>query len=351
MKSTKILVFLDQIAETTIPYELACSMKMLKGVDIYFSTFKIILSNKERLVENSIILKSYNTFKQLSSLNSFISKNKIDIIHTNHTKGSLLTLILFTYFNIFLKKNKPLWIHTVHNDYNYFNFIQKLIFKRVIQYSDKVICNSQNTFESLPIKKQSSTVIYNGVNINSVRKEKIEKKEKIILSVNRMIPQKNLESLVIAFSHISKKFPDWNLYLCGDGFLRKKIEKTVENLGCEDKVIFFGNINRVEVYKLMNLCTVYVTPSFWEGFCNANVEAMAAGNALINSNVKPLPEIASEAAIYFDPYDIDSLEKAFEKLLENKKLIKKMRQKANTRAEIFDIIIAAKKYRNYFIKK
>ena len=138
--------------------------------------------------------------------------------------------------------------------------------------------------------------------------------------------------------------------MCGDGPLLANLKLLATELGCLEKITFFGNVNREKVYKLMNTSSIYVTPSFWEGFCNANVEAMAAGNALINSDVQPLPEIVGDAALYFNPHNIDSLVEKLDILMSNNKKVEELRSIAYKRAELYDINIAAKNYNNFILK-
>jgi glycosyltransferase involved in cell wall biosynthesis len=51
----------------------------------------------------------------------------------------------------------------------------------------------------------------------------------------------------------------------------------------------------------------FVYPSEYEGFGLPILEAMAAGTVVVTSNVSSMPEVGGAAALYFDPYDIDSI--------------------------------------------
>jgi glycosyltransferase involved in cell wall biosynthesis len=345
-----ILTIVDQIAETTIPFELALSVSEQKDINVYYATYKVSLDREKIKNVNLILLKNINIVKSILSLIKYVKKHNIDIIHTNHTKGSFHTLLIFKLLYKYLNNPYLEWVHTVHNDFNYFKYYQKMVFKYAIKNANRVICNSHNTLETLPVNNIKCTVIYNGVNIIKVREYRCNNKENLILSANRFVPQKNLESLIRAFSAIHKKFPTWKLYLCGDGPLKTELENLSKDLGCYHKIKFYGNVSREQVYKLMNRSKVYVTPSYWEGFCNANVEAMAAGNALINSNIEPLPEIADNAALYFNPYDLDSLIEKLILLLGKQNFLNELSNRAIKRAELYNIDIAANNYRNYFIK-
>jgi glycosyltransferase involved in cell wall biosynthesis len=63
-----------------------------------------------------------------------------------------------------------------------------------------------------------------------------------------------------------------------------------------------------------------VFPSFYEGFGFPPLEAMARGCPVIVSNIASLPEICGEAALYVDPYDINSISKAILRVLQDKDL-------------------------------
>jgi glycosyltransferase involved in cell wall biosynthesis len=59
----------------------------------------------------------------------------------------------------------------------------------------------------------------------------------------------------------------------------------------------------------------FVNPSVWESFSFQTVEAMACGTPLLSSNRKAIPEIAGDAALYFDPGDVSQIANAMSKLL------------------------------------
>mgnify|MGYP004003036271 CR=1 FL=1 len=350
IKKLRILTFVDQIADTTIPFELAVQLSKRPRVNVSFATFAISLEEDKLSNIEYILLPRYNIIYQVVSFIFYVKKHNINVIHTNHTKGALLMILISKILPLIFSNNIK-WVHTVHNDYNFFKKFQKIIFKKAIINADKIICNSINTYNSLHLSINNYSVIYNGVNIKKVQLYKGNKpKSKIILSANRLVPQKNLITLLKAFGKLSPKYSDWNLYLCGDGPLLANLKLLANELGCLEKITFFGNVNREKVYKLMNTSSIYVTPSFWEGFCNANVEAMAAGNALINSDVQPLPEIAGDAALYFNPHNIDSLVEKLEILMSNNKKLEELRSIGYKRAELYDINIAAKNYNNFILK-
>ena len=52
---------------------------------------------------------------------------------------------------------------------------------------------------------------------------------------------------------------------------------------------------------------MFVFPSLYEGFGLPPLEAMASGTPVVTSNVSSLPEVAGDAAVLVDPYDVGSI--------------------------------------------
>lgn len=98
-------------------------------------------------------------------------------------------------------------------------------------------------------------------------------REKIILNVGRLVPEKGQEFLLQAFAKLQST--DWKLVILGDGPLRKSLEKQIVELGLEDQVIMPGSVNNVDEW--LAKASIFAFSSISEGFPNALVEAMAAG--------------------------------------------------------------------------
>ncbi len=119
------------------------------------------------------------------------------------------------------------------------------------------------------------------------------------------------------------------------------------NLG--DRILFPGYLANAELAALMASCTAVVFPSLYEGFGLPVIEAMAAGVPVACSNTTSLPEVAGNAAIFFDPKVPAQIAKAMITLAENEalraRLIKAGRQRA---VEFSDITRMAKEYWQLF---
>ena len=65
VKRLKILTFVDQIADTTIPFELAIQLSKRSRVDVSFATFKILIEENKISSIKFILLSRYNIIKQI----------------------------------------------------------------------------------------------------------------------------------------------------------------------------------------------------------------------------------------------------------------------------------------------
>ncbi len=139
-----------------------------------------------------------------------------------------------------------------------------------------------------------------------------------ILYVGGFSPRKNIVGLIEAFSRIINVIPkDTNLVIAGNKGKSYSIYKAcAERLKIEDRVIFPGFISMEHMPHLYNNASLFVYPSFYEGFGLPPIEAMACGIPVITSNVTSIPEIVGDAALLFNPKETEVLsEKICEALM------------------------------------
>jgi N-acetyl-alpha-D-glucosaminyl L-malate synthase BshA len=146
-------------------------------------------------------------------------------------------------------------------------------------------------------------VVYNGIDISKVsllgdieivEKYGIHKEDFVILYLGRLHPKKSPEDMVKAFPKIVQKIPNAKLVIAGKGSEKAKLEKLVEELKLQGKVIFTGFVSENEKWGLLKRCDVFVLPSIVEAFGIALIEAMACGKPVIATNVGPFPEIIKD---------------------------------------------------------
>jgi len=125
--------------------------------------------------------------------------------------------------------------------------------------------------------------------VNSISKENIiESRTPVprndlfrILSVGRLRPLKGFGLAIKAYAEFSKKYPHSTLEIIGDGIEETRLKLLTRQLRVDDRVIFSPWLPRNEVLRRMELCDVFLFPSFREGGGAVIVEAMAKGKPVI----------------------------------------------------------------------
>lgn len=140
------------------------------------------------------------------------------------------------------------------------------------------------------------------------------------LSVSTLQPIKNYEGLISAFAILHRIHPRYKLYIaggCGDINYATKLHKLVKQYRLEQNVIFTGYINDAEIYSLYKGCFGVIMPSFYEGFGYAPLEGFYWNKPCVVSKVSSLPEVAGNAGVYVDPYDVHSICDGMKELIMN----------------------------------
>ena len=107
-------------------------------------------------------------------------------------------------------------------------------------------------------------------------------REASIVTAGRMIPQKNHMLLLESFNEIKESFPDYKLFIYGDGPLRKEFEKYIQQHYLTDRVELPGNVS--DLSDRIRKAGLFVLPSNFEGMPNALIEAMALGIPSISTD-------------------------------------------------------------------
>lgn len=162
-------------------------------------------------------------------------------------------------------------------------------------------------------------------------------KKPFILFVGTLQPRKNIISLIKAFSLLSDEIKDnHQLVIVGKrGWLYDDILKAPAMLGVEDKTLFLDYVKNSDLPNFYKKAEVFVLPSLYEGFGLPILEAMRYGCPVIASNVSSMPEAGGDAALYFDPNDIEDISQKIEKVLLDKSLRQKMIQKGSSHYKKF----------------
>lgn len=144
---------------------------------------------------------------------------------------------------------------------------------------------------------------------------------------------KNLPFLIEGFKKLIgiADFKDTKLVFVGGVFLKnvenidhpeleslKRVNKLIKDMNLEQNIMRIGNLSVEDLVAFYNLATVYVQPSLYEGFGLPIIEAFACGTPVISSNKGSLKEVGRDAAVYFDPTNLDQFVSILREVLQDK---------------------------------
>jgi glycosyltransferase involved in cell wall biosynthesis len=233
--------------------------------------------------------------------------------------------ISFLHYPDFFSRRKRMW-HWQQN------------WRKQMEDSGRIVANSDFTardiVETLKLDPAKITRVYPGVDefyrklpkndvgLNRFRNEKGLNKP-FILSVGTLEPRKNVNALIRAFNYLkqSPDLKDLELVIAGPrGWLYDKILKEAESSPWRDKIRIWGRAAPEEILFLYNSASVFVYPSFFEGFGFPPLEAQACGLPVVASNRSSLPETLGDSALLVDPWRISELALAVESALKDRKM-------------------------------
>lgn len=150
-------------------------------------------------------------------------------------------------------------------------------------------------------------------------------------------PHKNHDVLLVAFNMLVKQGSDAHLVLTGSlADARQTLGDAVRQMGLTERVHFLGYVSDEQLAAIFQQCHALVFPSLFEGFGIPLVEAMSFGKPIVCSSSTCLPEVAQEAALYFDPRKPAELCAAMRQLEEKPDLYAALQEKGRLRLAAFN---------------
>ncbi|HWY09868.1 MAG TPA: glycosyltransferase family 1 protein [Bacteroidia bacterium] len=198
--------------------------------------------------------------------------------------------------------------------------------------------------DNYKINSDKIDVVYNGINssfkpvsdlIKTQTRQRFSKGKDYFLFVGSINPRKNISRLMQAFDAFKKESnSDLKLVIAGaEGWGGSEIQKRTDTLSSKEDIIFTGRLNEEDLANVMASAFALTFVPYFEGFGIPLVEAMQSEIPIITSNVTSLPEIAGDAALFVNPYEIGEIKNAMLQLINNSglrlKLIEKGKQRKN----------------------
>ncbi len=156
-----------------------------------------------------------------------------------------------------------------------------------------------------------------------------------ILVTGKISPRKNIVRIIQALSKIIDQVPHHLLLVGGSGWDMGDVYKATNNPALVDRIHLVGYVTDDQLRALYNSASLYVHPSLYEGFGLTVLEAMAAGCPVITANVYSLPEVAGDAALLIDPYNINEIADAIKTVCLDETMAENLCKRGLERAGIF----------------
>ena len=254
----------------------------------------------------------------LSGLGPLFYKNQIITIHDLSfyankkwfTKG----------YTIFYSLATPIVVKNAHKVITVSDFSKSEIIKylKIDEGKVEVIYNAvaddvERTFDNTKISPIVKTIL----------------DYKYILAVCSIDPRKNLQRLIDSFLELNLE--NYKLVLVGktSSHFNIKLKSDSEN------ILFTGFVSDSDLSILYKKCEFFIYPSLYEGFGIPPLEAMKNGCAVIVSGIPSLIEVCSEAALYIDPYLVESIKNGILQIISDSNLKQQLKIKGNIRSQFF----------------
>jgi len=217
--------------------------------------------------------------------------------------------------------------------------------------ADGVIAVSRYTRDDLLEKFQLDpdkvTVIHHGTNkrfrvqtstaFKNVLRKKYDLPSEFLLFVGAVEPRKNLTTLLDALKILHEQGRRIPLVIAGrSGSDMVRVRERIAQDRLGSSVRLFDYLPDEEVQGLYSLATLFVFPSLCEGFGFPLLEAMASGLPIAASHVSALPEVAGDAALFFDPHSAEQMAEILLQGLEDEEMRTALIERGKTRIHDFD---------------
>jgi len=228
---------------------------------------------------------------------------------------------------------------------------------RSIARADLVLADSESTkrdlMELLDVAPARVRVVYAGVesrfqpifddeHLRAVA-DRYDLDPPFILTVSTMEPRKNLQRLFAAYAFLRQRlaFAPRLVVVGAKGWLTEGIFAALEESGIQEHVHFPGYVHDEDLPAVYNLACLFAFPSLYEGFGIPPLEALACGVPVACSNASSMPEVVGDAALTFDPTDVEAMTEAMLRILTDGELRADLIARGRERAERFTWTAAA----------
>jgi len=283
------------------------------------------------------VLKKFN-FGTVRKLRKIIKDMKPDVVHTTQYKADYFGRLACIGLDVKVLTH-------IRNSNIPKDFFRRFSNKLLDRFTDMYVSVSDEVKEMVDTQYNKSgrpsRVMYNFIDHEKVNKAEPTDKaslglkdKKVIISVGRFVPVKNIGVIISAMPMILEKLPNAHYIAVGEGGLMDSLKKQVEELGLQESVTLPGY--RKDVYSLLKMADIYVMPSGYEGFSNAHIEAMACGLPCVVSDKISTQALMGKSSVYCE-IDENVMAENICRILSDEKLAAEMSAEAVSISDGFSV--------------
>lgn len=222
--------------------------------------------------------------------------------------------------NYIMAKKYICWIH---GNMKYLEKEYTVMLPKIFNWFDRFVCVSNSVKESFlyfsPKLGKKTTVIYNLFDINGIQESAkqpiIETMDGLTFTtVGRISPEKGQLMIPMIAKELLNLGYTFKWYVVGDGSDMEQLKKSVEELSLKDVVILTGM--KENPYPYIKNCSLYIQPSYTEGFCLSTFEAKILGRHIVVTDVPGMREQFAENEAIFCVPTVPSLVNGIQRALE-----------------------------------
>lgn len=289
--------------------------------------------------------KVYSELATFKNLRNLLKTHKPDAVLSFMEKYNSFTILAAAFLGL------QVFVSDRSNPLKKVPQTTEILRKFTYKYATGIIAQTQFAKDVLVAKTKNKNIRVIPNPVKKIQNYPDIAKEKLILNVGRLVPEKGQKYLIEAFSKINEK-ADWRVVILGDGPLRNQLEEQVNALGLSNQVLLLGAVNNVDEW--LAKATIFVFPSISEGFPNALAEAMSSGLPCVSFDCDAGPRdiIKNNVnGVLIPTKDEKSLIQALENLIQNKELREMLGKNASKLREELSVDKIAKQYFNFISTK
>lgn len=223
-------------------------------------------------------------------------------------------------------------------------------FPRFARRADRIVTVSEFSKQDIVMRygigPERIDVVYNGVSKvfgpvdeqqARAARERLAGGHPYLVCVGSLHPRKNIARLLAAFDRVAAEWTDLRLVIVGEAFWwDRRMKEAWRAVRHKDRILFTGRLGQEALRDAVGAALAMVYVSYFEGFGIPVAEAMRCGVPVVAARATSLPEVAGDAAVYCDPFQVEDIADAMRRVVASEKVRAELARAGLQRAARYD---------------